>query len=97
MRRRLYEEDHEAFRAVVREFVEREVVGNVERWDEQRLVDRATYVAAGKQGVLGLSAPEAYGGGGQYADYRYRNVVHEELARVYATSLNGPVYRIAAR
>jgi len=88
MKRHLYTADHEAFRSSVREFVEREVVGNVERWDEQRLVDREVYVAAAEQGILGLSAPESYGGGGQDTDYRYRNVVHEELARVYATSLS---------
>ena len=88
MKRHLYTADHEAFRSSVREFVEREVVGNVERWDEQRLVDRDVYVAAAKQGILGLSAPESFGGGGQDTDYRYRNVVMEELARVYATSLS---------
>jgi alkylation response protein AidB-like acyl-CoA dehydrogenase len=88
MKRHLYTADHEAFRSSVREFVEREVVGNVERWDEQRLVDREVYVAAAKQGILGLSAPEEFGGGGQDTDYRYRNVVMEELARVYATSLS---------
>lgn len=88
MKRLLYTDDHEWFRGTVREFVEREVVGQVERWDEQRLVDRATYEAAAKQGILGLTAPEEFGGGGQEQDYRYRNIVHEELARVFATGLS---------
>lgn len=88
MKRHLYTNDHEDFRASVRQFVERDVAGNVERWDEQRLVDREVYVAAARQGILGLSAPLEYGGGGQDTDYRYRNIVHEELARVYATSLS---------
>lgn len=88
MKRHLYTEDHESFRTTVRAFVDREVDGNVERWEEQRLVDRDVYVAAAKHGILGLSAPEECGGGGQSTDYRYRNIVHEELARVYATSLS---------
>src|ERR1700742_3350789 len=87
MKRTLYTADHEAFREVVREFVVREVVGNVERWEEARLIDRSVWLAAGKQGVLGLSAEERYGGAGQRRDYRYRHVVLEELARGHATSL----------
>jgi alkylation response protein AidB-like acyl-CoA dehydrogenase len=86
MKRELYDADHEAFRSVVREFVDREVVPNLERWDEQCLIDRETWTAAGKQGIVGLAAPEEYGGGGG-EDYRFRAVLMEELARVHATAL----------
>ena len=86
MRRGLYEADHEAFREVVREFVEREVIPNQERWDTDRLIDRSTWLAAGKQGILATAAPEEYGGGG-LDDFRYRFVVVEELAKVGAGSL----------
>lgn len=85
MRRRLYEPDHEEFRRVVREFVVREVSPHLERWEDDRLIDRDVWRAAGRQGILGLTAPEHLGGAG--GDYRYRMVVHEELARVFATSL----------
>ncbi|MGD9958287.1 acyl-CoA dehydrogenase family protein [Nocardioides sp.] len=88
MKRHLYSDDHESFRQVVRAFVDREVVGNVERWDDQRLIDREIYVKAGRQGIIGLSTPEEYGGAGQERDYRFRNVVHEEFAKVFATSLS---------
>jgi alkylation response protein AidB-like acyl-CoA dehydrogenase len=87
MQRNLYTSDHDAFREVVRKFLEREVVGNIERWEAAGLIDRAIWVAAGKQGIIGLSAPEEYGGAGQGRDYRYRNVVLEEMNRVHATSL----------
>ncbi|WP_456696894.1 acyl-CoA dehydrogenase family protein [Aeromicrobium sp. P5_D10] len=88
MERHLYEQDHDQFRSVVRTFVEREVADHVERWDEQRLLDRELYATAARQGILGLSAPESFGGAGQEHDYRYRNVVHEELARVHATGVS---------
>lgn len=87
MQRHLYTADHEEFRSVVREFVDREVVDHIERWEDERLIDRDVWLAAGRQGLLGLSAPEEHGGAGQFRDYRYRNVVLEELARVHATSL----------
>jgi alkylation response protein AidB-like acyl-CoA dehydrogenase len=86
MKRRLYEADHDAFRAAVREFVAREVTPNIARWEEQRLIDRDVWLAAGKQGIIGLPCAAEYGGAGT-DDYRYRNVVLEELARVFATSL----------
>src|SRR5437868_721933 len=83
----LYEEDHEAFRAVAREYVAREVTPHLDHWEKQRLVDRSAWLAAGKQGLLGLTVPEEYGGGGQ-SDYRFRAVLVEELAAVGATSLH---------
>jgi alkylation response protein AidB-like acyl-CoA dehydrogenase len=70
----------------VREFAQREVVPHQERWDEQRRVDRSTWLEAGKQGLLGIAAPTKLGGGG-VDDFRYRVVVMEELARVGAASL----------
>lgn len=86
MRRRLYEQDHEDYRQIVREFVDREVTPHLERFDDQHLVDRETWLAAGKQGILGVAVPTALGGGG-IDDMRYRNVVVEELARVGAASV----------
>jgi alkylation response protein AidB-like acyl-CoA dehydrogenase len=80
-----YEAGHEEFRGVVREFVTREVTPNLARWDEERLVDRGAWRAAGAQGVLGIRFPEELGGGGQ-TDYRYRCVVAEEFARVGAAA-----------
>ncbi len=85
MKRDLFGADHEAFRQVVREFVAREVTPNLERWDQQRLIGRDVWLAAGKQGILGLTAPEHVGGAG--GDYRFRMVVHEELGKAFASSL----------
>jgi alkylation response protein AidB-like acyl-CoA dehydrogenase len=87
MERGLYGADHEEFRGAVRQFVDRMVVPNLDVWDEQRLISRDAWLVAGRQGVVGLSGPSEYGGGGS-ADYRYRNVVIEELARVGAASLS---------
>src|ERR1700731_617056 len=87
MERCLYTADHEAFREVVARFLAREAVPNLARWEEQRLIDRSAWVAAGRQGIIGLLAPAEYGGAGQ-TDFRFRNVIYEEFAKVGASSLS---------
>ena len=82
----LFDEDHELFRASVRGFVDRHVVPNLQKWDADRLIDRETWRAAGKQGILGLAAPNEFGGAGEQ-DYRYRVVIQQEIARVGASAL----------
>jgi alkylation response protein AidB-like acyl-CoA dehydrogenase len=82
-----FNSEHEAFRSTVRQFVEREVAGRLEDWDERRIIDRGTWLAAGKHGLLGFAVPERFGGGGT-ADYRFRCVLAEELGAVGAASLN---------
>jgi long-chain-acyl-CoA dehydrogenase len=86
MQRDLYTDEHEAFRDLVRTFVEREVQPNLAKWDEDRSTGRAVWRAAGRHGVIGLSGPEECGGAG-LSDFRFRNVVIEEVARVGAASL----------
>jgi alkylation response protein AidB-like acyl-CoA dehydrogenase len=86
MERGLYTADHELFRDTVRQFVAREVSPKQAEWDERRLIGRETWLAAGRQGLVGLGGPEQFGGAGQN-DYRYRNVIQEELAKVGAASL----------
>jgi long-chain-acyl-CoA dehydrogenase len=84
--RLLFTADHDAYRRAVRDFVDREVRPNLTRWDEERLIDRQVWLAGGKQGIIGLSVPDEYGGGGE-PDYRFQVVVMEELARAGAASL----------
>lgn len=82
-----YTEDHENYRVSVREFVRREVEPHYLQWDDNRLVPRSVWQAAGKNGITGLAIPEIFGGAGE-SDFRYRMIVAEELAAVGATSLN---------
>ena len=55
-------EDLEAIRAQVREYVEQELVPNVEQWEAERAVPRAVLDEMGKLGFFGLRIPEEYGG-----------------------------------
>jgi alkylation response protein AidB-like acyl-CoA dehydrogenase len=81
LKRRIYDADHEAFRASVREFLDREVRPNLEQFIEDKAIPRDIWLEAGKQGFLGLEIPEVYGGSGA-GDYRYNAVITEELAKV---------------
>jgi len=81
MRRSIYDEDHEAFRGSVREFLERQVVPHLEEHQRDKQIPRDFWVEAGKQGFLGLEIPEQYGGS-EAGDYRFNAVLTEELAKV---------------
>ncbi|WP_329284853.1 acyl-CoA dehydrogenase family protein [Streptomyces sp. NBC_00691] len=80
MKRQLYTADHEAFRATVRTFLEKEVLPHYEQWEKDGIVSREVWLAAGRQGLLGLAVDEEYGGGGN-ADFRYASVLAEEFTR----------------
>ncbi|MFT4263830.1 MAG: acyl-CoA dehydrogenase family protein [Nocardioides sp.] len=86
MKRTLYTEDHEAYRETVREFLAREVSPYKDQWDEDRWIPRELFKKAAEAGLYALQIPEEYGGSG-VADYRYRLVVGEEVARANAISL----------
>lgn len=49
---------------LARTFFEREVTPHAERFAEQHQVDKETWLAAGAAGLLCISIPEEYGGGG---------------------------------
>lgn len=86
MKRQIFTPDHEAFRATVRTFLDKEVTPHHERWEEDGIVSRDAWLAAGRQGLLGLAVPEEYGGGGN-ADFRYSAVLTEEFTRAGASGL----------
>jgi len=86
MQRTLFEAEHDAFRDTVRTFMERHVTPHHAAWEKAGIVDRDVWVAAGKQGLLGMDVPEELGGGG-VADFRYNTVLDEEITRAGATGL----------
>ncbi len=90
MERDIYDEDHDAFRDVVKEFVKRYASEQKRKqWDEAGEIDRATMLAAGEAGIIGLSVPEEFGGAGMLQDYRFRAVVLEETIGAGYGSLAG--------
>jgi len=76
-------EDQQAVRAMVREFAEAEVRPIAARIDETHEFPTATTRKMAELGLLGMFAPEAYGGAG--LDYVSYVVAIEELSRVCAS------------
>ena len=64
MKRTIYDDDHEAFRESVKEFLDREVVPHMDDYAANHGLSREFWLAAGRQGFLGLEIPEQYGGRG---------------------------------
>jgi long-chain-acyl-CoA dehydrogenase len=90
MERDIYDEDHEAFRDIVKEFCKRYVTNaKREQWEADGQIDRETLRAAGDAGIMGLAVPEEYGGAGMLQDYRFRAIVNEEVILAGAGSLAG--------
>ncbi|WP_329158482.1 acyl-CoA dehydrogenase family protein [Streptomyces sp. NBC_01717] len=80
MRRSVFTEDHEAFRATVREFIAQEVTPHYADWERQGHVPRELYRGLGELGVFGINVPEEYGGAG-VTDFTYQAVLREECGR----------------
>ncbi|MFG3497444.1 acyl-CoA dehydrogenase family protein [Streptomyces sp. NPDC047928] len=80
MKRQIFSAEHDAFRDTVRTFLAKEVLPHYEQWEKDGIVSRDAWLAAGRQGLLGLAVPEEYGGGGT-ADFRYSAVLAEEFTR----------------
>lgn len=77
-----YTAEHEAFRDVVRRFVDKEIAPFASAWDEAGEFPRALYAKAAEIGLLGLGFPEEFGG--VAADQFMRIVSSQELARAGA-------------
>jgi alkylation response protein AidB-like acyl-CoA dehydrogenase len=77
--RTVFNEEHEAFRATVRAFVDKEIAPHHAQWEKDGAVSREVWLKAGKAGLLLANVPEEYGGGG--ADFGMSAVVIEEICR----------------
>lgn len=77
LHRTAYNEDHEAFRSTVRQFVAKEIEPNADKWDAEGLVPREVWPKAGELGLLCPTVPEEYGGLG--LDFGYNAIINEEF------------------
>ncbi len=74
--------EHEEFRRSVREFAEAEIAPYAAQWDREHHFPVDVVQKMGKLGLMGLTAPEEYGGAGEDGDFTSLCVAIEELGRV---------------
>jgi acyl-CoA dehydrogenase len=72
-------EELDDVRDLARTFCRNELTPHQQRWAEQKRVDREVWTKAGEVGLLALSVPEEYGGGG--GTFAHEAVLYEEQAR----------------
>lgn len=109
MRSIYIDDDLDAIRQGVRDYVENEIVPNVEEWEDQGEVPREALAEMGKLGFFGLRVPEEYGGVGlghvatvAFAEELGRCtsggtaitvLVHTDLATPYVTNFGSDTQR----
>ncbi|MCF3941041.1 MULTISPECIES: acyl-CoA dehydrogenase family protein [Gordonia] len=84
MQRTVFNDDHETFRKTLRDFIAKEVVPHYHDWEKQGHPPRNFYNRLGELGVLGIEAPEEFGGGG-IKDFTYSMVIAEETSAAGVT------------
>jgi acyl-CoA dehydrogenase len=80
MLRRIFDQDHEAFRATVRQLFEKDVAPEFPEWEKAGHPPKEFYRKAAELGIVGLQVPEEYGGGGM-SSYKFNAIVTEESLR----------------
>ena len=93
MRRTVFNEDHEAFRQVLRDFIEAEVTPHYQEWYDAGIVPREFYYKLAELGLFGIEVPEEYGGAG-IKSFKYSALESEELSRA-AVSFGGSSVHVA--
>lgn len=75
----MFTEEHKLFRQGLRDFLDREVMPNIDQWEEQQRMPKDLWPKFGEMGYFGLNYPEKYGG--IDADFMYSVIFMEEIAK----------------
>ena len=75
-----FTEEHQVFRESFKNFLQKEVVPHIEKWEKTGSIDRFIWKKFGDMGYFGLSYPEEYGG--LNLDIFYMVIFLEELQKI---------------
>ncbi|PTM87365.1 acyl-CoA dehydrogenase [Dietzia psychralcaliphila] len=76
----MFDEDHEAFRQTIRDFIASEVSPHFQEWFDAGIVPREFYYKLADLGVFGINVDEEYGGAG-INSHKFEAIQSEETAR----------------
>ena len=75
-----FTEEHDFFRQSFKDFLQKEVVPHINKWEKDGTVERFIWKKFGEMGYFGLNQPEEYGGLG--LDLFYTVIFLEELQKI---------------
>lgn len=75
----MFTEEHKIFRQGLRDFLDREVMPNIDKWEEEQRMPKDLWPKFGEMGYFGLNYPEKYGG--IDADFLYSVIFMEEISK----------------
>ena len=75
-----FTEEHELFRKSFQEFLQKEVVPHIEKWEKTGTIERFIWQKFGEMGYFGINYPEQYGG--LELDLFYTVIFLEELQKI---------------
>ncbi|MFL1897379.1 acyl-CoA dehydrogenase family protein [Aquimarina sp. 2-A2] len=75
-----FTEEHELFRQSLKEFLQKEVVPHVDKWEKSGTIERFIWEKVGEMGYFGIAYPEEYGG--LDLDLFYTVIFLEELQKI---------------
>ncbi len=75
-----FTEEHELFRKSLQEFLKKEVVPHIDKWEKTGTIDRFIWEKFGEMGYFGIAYPEEYGG--LELDLFYTLILLEELQKI---------------
>ena len=91
MQRIHFDTEHRLFRDAFGAFLRKEVLPYQEQWEEAGMVSRELWKKAGEMGFLLPWADEQYGGAG-LRDFRYEQIMCEELAAINEAGFMLPLH-----
>lgn len=75
-----FTEEHQLFRESLKNFLKKEVVPHIDKWEKTGEIDRPIWNKFGDMGYFGLAYPEAFGG--LDLDFFYSVILLEELQKI---------------
>ncbi len=80
MQNSYFTEEHQLFRKSFQEFLQKEVVPHLDKWEQTGTIERFIWKKFGEMGYFGLNYPEQYGGMG--LDLFYTVIFLEEMQKI---------------
>jgi len=85
-----FKEEHELFRKSLKDFLQKEVVPHIEKWEKTGTIERFIWKKFGEMGFFGIAYPESYGG--MNLDLFYTVVFLEELQKIKSSGFAAAIW-----